>query len=114
MRIRCRHGPSPQSPPLRRSAWRALRRAPPWACRRGRGASCPEVSRTRDARESLRENSYLFVGIERARFVFEHDGNIVADRKRETVGLANEFVLDLPVDERSLADGAHQDFKQFC
>ena len=51
-------------------------------------------------------------GLELARLFLEHHRNIVPDREREAVGLADEFRLFPPVDQRSFANGADENVKQ--
>lgn len=55
----------------------------------------------------------LLVGCQRARFVFEHDRNTVANRKREPLALANKFLRPLVINERALANRADENFEQF-
>ena len=54
---------------------------------------------------------FLF-GRKLSRFFLEHHRDIVPDRKREAVGLADQLSLRLAMDERSLADRADEDVKQ--
>src|SRR3990172_12918855 len=56
----------------------------------------------------------VFGGIELACLVFEHHRNAVADAKCQPVGLADEFLLGLAVEQPPLADRAPQDVKQSC
>jgi hypothetical protein len=47
-----------------------------------------------------------------ARLVLEHDGNVVADRKRQLARLADEFLFGLAEFEVALANRADEDIKE--
>lgn len=54
----------------------------------------------------------FFLGRQLPRLFLEHDRNIVPNWKCEAVGLADEFRLRPPKEERALADGTDQNVKQ--
>src|SRR4051812_12489116 len=56
--------------------------------------------------------SQFLVGRELARVVLEHDGDAVLDRISEAVGFADEFLPRLEINQRPLANRAHQDIEQ--
>src|SRR5258706_2395537 len=59
-----------------------------------------------------RSLAYFFLGRQLSRFLLEHHGYIVPDRKRESVGLADELRLCPAVHQRSLANRADENVKQ--
>src|SRR6266852_5847111 len=59
-----------------------------------------------------RSLAYFFLGGQLSRFLLEHHRNIVPNRKRESVGLADEFRLCPAVHQRSLANRADENVKQ--
>ena len=62
---------------------------------------------------SREENSDVFVGGQLTCFFFQHDRDIVADRVRQTIGLADQFLVFPVIDQRSLANRAGQNIEQF-
>src|SRR5258706_6952832 len=59
-----------------------------------------------------RSLAYFFLGRQLSRFLLEHYGYIVPNRKRESVGLAHELRLCPAVHQRSLANRADKNVKQ--
>src|SRR5882672_7931072 len=59
-----------------------------------------------------RSLAYFFLGRQLSRFLLEHHGYIVPNRKRESVGLADELRLCPAVHQRSLANRADENVKQ--
>jgi hypothetical protein len=49
----------------------------------------------------------FFFGGHLARLVFQHDWNIILDRIGEAARFADEFLLRLPVQQRSFAERAY-------
>src|SRR6267378_2857856 len=59
-----------------------------------------------------RSLAYFFLGRQLSRFLLEHHGYIVPNRKREPVGLADELRLCPAIHQRSLANRADENVKQ--